>query len=314
MRLLIILIFVFTLVGCVEQLDKIEKFKFDASQIARKEVHSYEFFKDGRIKADNSIAYFYKEGIQIFILDSRLIYHYYDNPKVQIISDLNDSSKSIKVYNELDSLIANYNINSFGDTTFLEKINYENGKEKSRISRIISLRFTDDMDSQIKDKIRTYDTLNYYKTERLYYGEFLKKSFIMDKNNKVTEERHHFYKENEKIKEITYSFLGNARYVSETTYYTPNQTKEPDYLTIGTDGDTLAIQKTIFQSDMKILTHYLVKYNSQYFLYYNKKNQLIGSVDINWIDKTKRVYSYKYDEKGNLLEEADYTERINNEP
>jgi hypothetical protein len=313
MRLLIVVIFVFTQLGCREQLDKVETFKFDANQIASKEVHNYEFLSDGRIKADNSIKYYYKAGVQIFTLDSRLIYEYNNNSKVQIISDLSDSTKSIKVYNEIDSLIANYNINTLGDTTFLEKINYENGKEKSKISRLLSLRFkdTDDIVTQIKDKIRIYDTLYYIKTTKLYDGDHLKKSIILDKNNKVTEERHHFYKGNEQVKEMTYLFLDDTRYLSETIYYTPNQTNEPDYLSIGTDGDTLAIHKTIYQDDMKILTHYLVPYNSQYFRYYNKKNQLIGTVDINWIDKTKNVYSYKYDDKGNLLEEAQYIEGLN---
>ena len=85
-----------------------------------------------------------------------------------------------------------------------------------------------------------------------------------------------------------------------------------DYFTIGMQGDTIALQETIFQDSIKIVINSTEKSDMQHVEYYNKKEQLIGTIIEDIKNKLKTVYSYKYDNKGNVIEEANYRERMNN--
>jgi YD repeat-containing protein len=82
-------------------------------------------------------------------------------------------------------------------------------------------------------------------------------------------------------------------------------------LTIGTQGDTIGFTRTIFQDQNKVVIN-IGKFNIQYIRYYDKDGQLIGTVLLDLNENVKTVNSYSYDGKGNLVEEANYRERINN--
>src|SRR5690606_31520831 len=120
------------------------------------------------------------------------------------------------------------------------------------------------------------------------------------------------YENEQKIKTVTYSFIGDSKYIKETTIYSDNKTDDPDALTTGAQGDTIGFRQTIFQDGNRISINHMGQLNMQDISYYDKKGRLIGTVLLDLNEKVKTVYSYVYDDKGNVIEEANYRERINN--
>jgi hypothetical protein len=310
-QLLTILTTTVILWSCENQREKIEKFVFDNKQISSKKTHKYDFFPDGKIKTDHVIRYYIMAGVPFDSIASTEQYTYNSKGQVESVFDVSDSTKQLKLYNELDSLIADLTINKSGDTTMLTIVDFNNGHETRTTRRMLNPKFPENPEDLKTMDLRNYDTI-YFITESVYINNRLEKTISKDKNGKVDTETEFVYNGNKKAKTLTYSFLGDTKYLSETTNYQDNDAKNPDFVTIGVQNDTLAYFKTIFQDDIKIEIHYNGQFNSHALWYYDKKNQLIGMVDMNYSDKQKHVYSYKYDDKGNILEELNYKERLSN--
>ena len=310
-QLIIILTATVVLWSCEKQKEQIEKFVFDNKQISSRTIHKYEFYSDGRVKTNNAVTHYIMAGLPFDSTVSKQLFTYNSKGKLESIFDPTDSTKQVKFYNELDSLITDLRINKYGDTTFLAKIQIQNGKETRRINRMLSLKFPENPDDFKTMNIRNYDTL-YFLTESIYHDGQLDKTISKDKDGNVTEETQFIYDGDKKTKTLKYSFLGASKYLSETTNYINNNSKEPDYITIGTQEDTVAYKTTLLQDEMRIVVNYFGQFNSQNIWYYDKKNRLVGMVDLNLTERVKQVYSYKYDDKGNTLEELNYKERISN--
>ncbi|MBI3221197.1 MAG: hypothetical protein HYZ44_16935 [Bacteroidetes bacterium] len=312
MRLLLtILTGTLLLFSCEKQKEQVAKFVFDSKQIASRQIHTYEFYEDGKIKADNSITYYYLASIPFDTVVSKSVYKYTSKGKVESIVSLTDSTKRVMTYSATDSLIGDFRINKDGDTTFLLIHEYQYGKRIKTINRMLSARFpARAKDIQLTD-FRNYDTLLFV-SENIYYGDQLEKSISKDAKGNVTGESQNIYEDGRHVKTITYSYIGNEKYMTETTNYIYGNQKEPDFLTTDTDGDTVSYQKTIFQDDMRIVTNYFSQTDSQDIWYYNKQNQLIGNINLHLIDNVKYVNSYKYDDQGNCTEETSYKEKLSN--
>lgn len=311
MRLLIILTLGSILWSCEKQREQVEKFVFDSKQISTRDIHRYEFYADGKIKVDYSVSYVYMGGVPIDSTISREYYQYNNTGKIVSITDLTDSTNRIKLYNELDSLIADYSINSWGDTTLLYLFDYKNGKVIREVNRTLTIKSPENIRDMKLGDFRNYDTL-LLRTDLIYEGDVHTKSLAIDERGDVTEEIHFLFEGSKQTKTIIYSFLGDAKYVKETTTFLENGSEEPDLLTIGTQGDTIAFKKTIYQDDQRIVINYMGELNTQDIWYYNKNSKLIGTVLLNLNEKTKTVYSFSYDNNGNLMEETSYTARMNN--
>ncbi len=311
MRLLISLTILTTLLSCEKQKEQIEKFVFDNKQISTKDIHRYQFDESGRIKTAETTTFMYMAGVPFDSSTHVKQYEYNDKGQIAKIFDTLDSTWQTKFYNEFDSLIADYTINSYGDTTRLTTLNYTKGKTYKKVDRILTKKLPDHFQSLKKADLRNYDTMLFI-TEFVYDGDQHMKSLSFDKEGTLTEEVNLIYENGKKIKTITYSFLGDSRFISETTVYNDNEEGDFGAVTIGTQGDTTGFQKTIIQDQNKIKINYMKQFNMQDIAYYDKKGRLIGTVLVDLNENVRTVYSYAYDDRGNVIEEANYKERINN--
>lgn len=311
MRLPIILIFLTTILGCEKQREQIEKFVFDNRQISTKDVYRYEFDGNGRIKTTYSTNFMYMAGVPFDSTTYVKRYEYNDKGQITKIFDTIDSTWQTKFYNELDSLIADYTINNYDDTTRMTTLTYTNGKTHKRVDRMLITKLPDNFENLRKEDLRNYDTTLFI-TEFVYEGDQHVKSLSFDKDGTLTEEVNLIYENGKKTKTITYSFLGDSKFIRETTVYNDNEEGDFGSVTIGTQGDTTGFQKTIIQDQNKIKINYMKQFNMQDIAYYDKNGRLIGTVLVDLNEKVKTVYSYTYDDKGNVIEEATYRERVNN--
>lgn len=296
--------------GCERQQEHIAKFIFDNSQTSEKTVHIYKY--DGtNIETDSSTTYMYLNGVLYDSSTSVIDYQYDKESRSITMMDRLDSSVQIKIYNEIDTLITEYSITNEGDTTFLITRDFENGRIKKRANRMLMMNIPESLEGFTKENLRNYDTL-YFLSEYIYKGDLIDIAISKDKNGEVTEEIKHIYDNNKLIKTITYSFLGESRYLSETTNFYDNSTDEPDSYSINSSGDTTAFVKTIIENELEITLTYSSESNMQNIWYYNKIGQLSGMVTLDFEGMTKYVYSYEYDDKGNEITVKNYREKISN--
>ena len=309
MRLLISLT-ILTLLGCEKQKQQIEKFVFDNTQISSKSIYKYDFDERGRISTAYSTNIIYIAGVPLDSTTYVQLYEYNDKGKIVKVFDSMDSTWQAKFYNEFDSLIADYTINKYSDTTRMEIINYLNKKSYKKFRRILSMKMPENFENIKKEYLRNYDTLSSM-TEFVYEDDLHIKTLSFNKNGALTEEVELIYENSQITKTITYSFLGDNKYISETTFYSDNNSDGQDLTTIGIRSDTIGFQKTILQDQGKITIDYIGEFNTQHISYYDKVGRNIGIVLLDFNEKTKTVYSYTYDDKGNMIEESSYKERIN---
>lgn len=291
--------------GCRREKEQIEKFIYDKSQLNTRQIHRYEFDSEGKIKIDISIIYTYMGGLPVDSIVSREEYSYNKNGKLYSIFDAANNSKQINLYNDKDSLIARYRIND-GDTTFLEQFNYIDNKKQSIITRFLELK----MPESLKDfKDKDFDTL-YSKKDFVYKNGQIIKSIEKNKKEKILKETEYIYSGNKLQKEITYAFLDNLKYIFGTKYYALNNQSKYDFVQVDKKGDTTFTRSTFLQEDGKAISEFMKNLNSQTIHYYNNNGQMIGTVVINLIEKTKVSYTFTYNKKGNVIEEMTYSEKI----
>jgi YD repeat-containing protein len=312
MRSLIVILSIGTLLlGCGKQKEQLEKFVFDNSQIAYRDTHKYTFDKKGRIKADLTTSYQYMAGVPFDSTVYETIFEYNDKGQLVSAINLSDSSRELKIYNDLDSLVGDYRINEFGDTISLQVTVYNQNKVVRRIHRTLSIRFPEDLDNIKKGDFRNYDTLLFV-TDLIYDKDIHVKSLFRDKMGTVTEEIDEYYEGNRHVKAIAYAFLGDAKYIKETTYYESTPDNQPDFVSIGTQGDTTAFIKTVRKSDGRMVLNYNKEFDMQDISYYDNRGQLLATVVVDVIAQEKTVTKYTYDNKGNKIEEITYREKLIN--
>lgn len=313
-QLITILTATIILLSCEKQREQVEKFVFDTKQITSRTIHNYQFYPDGKIRVDNSITYYSRAGVPFDSVSRQEYFTYNAAGKLESKFDPTDSTKRLYVYNEIDSLVGDFAINTFGDTSFLAITEYKDNKVARRINRMLSAKIPNDPDDIKKMKmedLRKYDTLLYI-SELEYNGDKLEKTISKDKDGNITGKVYEFYEDGRKVKTVTYSFIGDAKYVSEIKVYSDSNINDPDYFATGPQGDTIGYKQTIFQDNTKTVIYHWGQSDRQSIFYYDERGQLIGSIDIDMKENTRLIYSYKYDDKGNEIEEANYKEKLSN--
>ena len=296
------------ILGCKRQQEQIEKFIFDNSQINTKSVHQYVFYDNGKIKTDKNVIYTYMAGKAMDSIVFTKEYFYNAKGLVEKITELENGDNELKIYNDQASLIGNFKINKENDTTFFEKTVYENGKKISLTTRMLSPK-PFDFENPKKEVLSNFDT-SFVKKEFLYQNNLVFKTRVTDREGKLKEEILHFYKNGVQNKKETYSFLKKLKYLKETTNYNLKGNNKSDYIAISNEGDTLTVKKTMKQDDSNIVITNYKSEGLQILEYYNDKNQLIGTIDINLKEKIKNIVSISYDKKGNIIEESNYRQRL----
>ena len=148
----------------------------------------------------------------------------------------------------------------------------------------------------------------YFATDLFYDKGLHVKSLVHDKSGALSEEIEHYYKGSRCVKTITYAYIGDAKYVKETTYYLTDN--ESDYVTVGISGDTTAFTKTMEESHGKTVLHYTRELDVQDIWYYSNGGQLVVAVMLDIKAGERTVSKYIYDLKGNVIEEITYRERL----
>lgn len=311
MRFLIILVALTTIFSCSKQKEQIEKFVFDNTQISYKEIHRYEFDKNGKIKTDYTTDLMYIAGVSIDTTTSEKHFEYNDKGQIIRVFDTFDSVRRTRFYNESDSLIADYAINNYNDTTELTVITYLDGKNHKITDRRLILKIPEDINDLTKEGVRNYDTL-YHIIELIYDGDQHVKTLLYDKDGAVTEEIKFYYEDGLKTESITYAFVGDNKYVKETTTYSENDTHTPDVVATNIRGDTTFFLKTILQNENKIVISVgsIEQFSMTDISYYDKNGLLTGTILLDPLQNLKTIYSYTYDSRGNLLEQANYKTKI----
>lgn len=294
------------LFSCEKQRDQVEKFIFDSKQIASRQIHTYEFNDEGQITVDNSVTYYYMAGIPFDTIVSKDIYEYTSKGKVKSIVNLTDSTKRLMTYNEVDSLMGDFRINQMGDTTLLFINEYQNGKLTSTINRMLNRRLPKNIEDIKLDYFDSYDTILFV-SEIFYNGDQIEKSISRDAKGNITGEIQSVYEDGKHVKDISYSFIGSSKYVSETTNYIYENGRESGFTTTNAQGDTTTYLRTEFQDEMRIVITYFGQADSKDIQYYDKQNRLIGNIVL--MGGVKYGYSYTYDDRGNRTEEINYKEK-----
>jgi len=308
MRKIATVLILLVVIGCKRQKEQVENFIFDISQINTKQLHKYAFYDDGKIKIDKTVIYSYIAGTAVDSLVSTNEYSYNEKGLIEKIAGVENGDRKLKFYNYQDSLVVDLEVNKNNDTTFLEKTAYNSGLKSSIIRRVLLLKLPD-FENPKEDDLRSFDTL-FSKRKFVYQGKLLSKTYITDQKGKL--EIHHFYKNGIESKRETYSFIRGIRFLKETAHYDLENNRNSDYTAISNEGDTLTSKKSIKQHDLHIISSNYKNAGIQILEYYDLKGQLIGTIDINLKEKVKNIHSFSYDNKGNLLEEASYRQKLNN--
>jgi hypothetical protein len=297
--------------SCQREKDAFEKFISDSKQLDSRTVHKYEFYDDGKVKIDHATSYYYTAGLLVDSVFSKQFYQYSKTGKIIAITNLVDSTREIRLYNSLDSLISEFYINQFDDTTHLRTVDYENGNRTKIISRKLFVKIPEEESHAVEAlRARNYDTLQ-STTVFVYENGNHTKTLSLDRHGIVNEERHHFYEGKQLAKTIIYFFLGSTKYAGQTTMYDTKNSTLGDHTTTDMQGNIVEFQKTSFQDDTTMVAQFALQDNFNSLAYY-KNGRWVGdvSVDVNTNEKTTLVF--KYDEQGRLIEEIQYTEAIAN--
>ena len=305
MRYLLIVLSLSIFSGCSKQKEQ-EDLNSDSKGIKSQTTYQYTFYPSGKIKTKKSIRYQYFKGDFVDSLISEENFFY--NSKGLIVKVEGKDEEEYRFYNNVDSLTAKYQINSFGDTIGIEQYIYETGKIKQRLYRNLNIIFNED--DITKTDFRNYDTLfNRYDFD--YQGDTLEISLHRNIQNEITSELHTTYKNRKKVKSIQYDFLGTHRFINGTIYYDNNSDFEDlDFIILNTSGGTTGFQKTILKDSVKVLGTYFAHLHTFDNLHYNTKNQLIKRVTDIPSNNKREILSYVYDSNGNLVEETHHSEKI----
>jgi hypothetical protein len=301
--------FMVIIFGCEKPIERLEKFVFDGKQIATRDVYRYEFDEKGRIKTAFSTTFWYMGGAVFDSSNSVKDYEYNDKGQIVRIFDSIDSTLQTKLYNDLDSLIGDYTVDNYGDTLRMTVTTYSKGKSHRTYDRMLFVKPLENSENVKNEDLRNYDTLS-STSELIYEGENHTKSLTIEKDGTVSQEIQFFYENGRKAKAITFSFIGEEKFISATTTYIENNTNEPDAITVGPQGEGIGVLRTIFQDQGRIVINEMAQMNMQDIIYYDKNGRRTGNVLMDFNEKVKHVRSYTYDKKGNVIEEADYSEKI----
>lgn len=309
MRIRLLLIIIAATFGCKQQQEAVEKFVFDNTQIATLETHNYDFDTNGRIIADHTTTHLFMGNVPFDSSSHTKRFEYNEKGQTARIFDTRDSTWQFKFYNTIDSLIADYTINTYGDTIRMTIIEYSIGKSHMKMDRLLARNLPEDPEDLTKWGSRNYDTI-ILKTQFIYEGDRHIKSLSLDRHGKVTKETEFVYTAQAFTKAITYDYLGEHKFVKETSYHKEVKINEPDSWTIGALGDTTAFTKTIFQNEKKVIHVYMGDLNMHDVIYYDRGDRMIGKVMLDLDQQIKTTISYKYDGRGYLIEESSYNEKI----
>jgi hypothetical protein len=300
------------LIGCK---DEILKFHFDSTKMSNLVQFEYKYQQNKKIEAiEKYYTIMFGKVVDTMITKINFIYNKKGLLEKEIRSQINDDKPDIKLYSyDLnDSLINELDINSDGDTTFIEKYAYyPNGKKRIYYRHLMTKI---DPNASIKTLIeskRTYDTTIifnnyiYEKNECKYLKEY-------DKHQRLSKIIEYFYKDKRVDKEIHYSFFNKIKLLTQTKYFDYSKNDlVPDYYSLGSNNDTIGYCINEFKNmKLKISTESFESGDLIIKKFY-ENGKVIGDISISKEMNRKEFYLTSYYDNGEIKEGKSYSEKIN---
>ena len=230
-----------------------------------------------------------------------------DNKDILIfLTYLSYPPKILYRYNDMDSVIANYELNQFGDTIKRVEKEYVDEKVVTEFTRHID--FLPNESSKI-----SMDTTYLYK-EFVYEDSKLKRIIENDKSGYVTSVEDFIYQDTLLIKKVKYDSLFDQAVINEITEYDyANDPENPD-VTIKKPEPLdfiISLKKSIRLNGQKVVIHFRSEEFSVDSTFYNTAGHPERSVHTNFETNTKIKKSFRHNKNGNVIYGTSKTTKIN---
>jgi hypothetical protein len=303
--------FVF-LIGCR---DEISKFLFDSAKMSNLIQYEYKFEQNKKIeKIEKYYTIMFGQVVDTMISKTNYVYNKKGLLEKEIRSQIHDGKPDIKLYNyDLnDSLIAEVDINSDGDTTFIEKYaNYPDGKKRIYLRYLVTrVDPNADFETWVKNK-RTYDT-TLVSNDYIYEKNECKSLKEYDKYQRLSKIIEYYYKGKRVDKEIHYSFFNNIKLLTQIKYFDYSKNDLiPDYYSLSSKNDTIGYCINDFKN--KKLTTSTESFESGNVInkLFYENGKVIGDITISKDMNRKNFYLTSYYDNGEIKEGKSYNEKIN---
>lgn len=293
---------------------KIAEFIFDLSRTNYLIKYDYNY-KHGKKNSMIDKFYTIKFGQTVDSTISKTLYEYNDKgflvKEIEYIDHNKNPNLKLLNYDMNDSLILIQEINSNGDTTFIERYAYFPDDKKTIFHREITINLKPNKVSTTGIKTKTYDTVLFTKVYR-YENNICKSSNEYDKNKKLSKVVEYEYKDKKIYKEIHYFIFNNIKIFVKTKYldYSKNNLL-PEYYSLDTNNDTIEFRRNKFNKNEIIYSILFDKEFNYTTKVYFKNGREIGSVSINKGMNYKLFTSTTYYDNGDTKEYRTYVEKIN---
>ena len=310
-RILIIMIGLFLLISCEEQ---VAKFIFDSSKMSQITRYTYDY-NSKRLISSNEKTYTVMFGKIVDTLVSSTNYEYKGNglliKKISKYGFNDPPSLQFFDYNLNDSLIREITISPEKDTTLWIEYEYFSDGKKIVFNRVLHRHFDANQDFLKQMVNRKFDTI-LYRIDYQYENNLCTSSKEYDKKNNLTKIIQYDY-ENGKIKKATHIFKINSLELTDKEQYFNYSNSEftPDYYSIDINKDTLEYCKNEFYKHSNSLRKEVFNYGKIVNKTFFENGKEIGYISFDKSTNFKIVESYSYYENGDLKETKSYHEKIN---
>jgi len=286
------------LTGCKKERKDLGQIVAYSQDRASREIHNYTYDKNGNIILDNEVIYdiMNQRVIDTIRTTSRYMYEKNNLIKIDIQSEIPELSMTkFYKYNVKDSLTHEVWIELNGDTTYINKFQYDkSGNTLVEETRKLWNKRTVEEIKNNPAKI-IYDTI-YLKWENEFSGHDRTLSRAINKSGEVESEVIFTYENGRKVKAETYKFIGTAKYLYSTQTYDYTNYAKGEYETIDVKGFpieslSVEIRKGRLYKRTIILDDYMI------MQFFDDSGRVIKDADFS----SKRVTDYIYDKKGNRI-------------
>lgn len=265
------------------------------------EIIDYQYDASGRLVQEHRESYFLMGNRP----DSLKIYttYLYDEKGRKVKSkELDESNQDLSttlfLYNQRDSLLAEYTIDALGDTTRLVENSYnEDGKLHLVIHRQLLNKQSEDA---ILNGQRSFDTLFTW-TENFYEVGLLIKSTDRDSKNTLISEREYEYNGQQLVKLKVYEFPGSQKQLTLTnTYFPKDLVSTFERVTVNMLGDTIGVKQVVKNEKGNVAK--IIELDTEtgfvFITNINEQGRIVAETEIIKAIGEKTIRNFTYDSLG----------------
>lgn len=274
--------------------------KLNDGSFTEGKVINYYYDGSGKLLKESSMS-FLMVGNKPDSLSFVTTYFYDANGRKIKVEENDGSNKLLSTtlfdYDLRDSLLAEYTIDIYGDTTQLvENIYGENGSLHLQKHRLL-------LNSQSGEDIlsgkRNYDTL-FTLTENFYQAGLLTKSIDRNIKNALVTEREFEYDGQILTKMRVYEFPGSKKQLLITNIYLDDNASKLEKVTVNILGDTVGVKQVEKNSngEMSKISEVDTEMGNIFITNFNDKGQVATELEIIKVLEKKTIRFFSYDLSG----------------